>query len=171
MLHCSHWGFDIPASSGTISPSGLMAGTPRGITTMICKILGWWSSFQLAGRGSGLRRGQPGRGWGHQHKAQGRGWMTRTVGRVAEPCPAGSGKRPGPEPCGPEPCGPPRRVAAGGAGAARGCGALPAAGAAIVCLQSRCFRQNQKHQLGKSSSQKILRLQNRSSKTPKRESV
>lgn len=67
--------------------------------------------------------------------------------------------------------GPPRRVAAGGAGVVRGCGALPAAGAAIVCLQSRCFRQNQKHQLGKSSSQKILRLQNRSSKTPKRESV
>lgn len=56
-------------------------------------------------------------------------------------------------------------------GGCRGCGALPAAGAAIVCLQSRCFRQNQKHQLGKSSSQKILRLQNRSSKTPKRESV
>lgn len=112
--------------------------------------------------------------------------MAKLMGQVAEPCPMGAGKGhqwrqvgmdqrqplpPQEASSGPHPLAPTQRVAADGAGAARGCGALPAAGAAIVCLQSRCFRQNQKHQLGKSSSQKILCLQNRSSKTPKRESV
>lgn len=46
---------------------------PKGHHHLICKILGWWNSFQLVGRGSGLSRGQPGTGWGHQHKPQGPG--------------------------------------------------------------------------------------------------
>lgn len=62
---CSHWGFDSPASSGTISPSGLTAKTPLAPQG---KIVEWWSSFQMMGRDSELSRGQQSRGWGHQHK-------------------------------------------------------------------------------------------------------
>lgn len=161
---------------------------PKGHHHPVCKILGWWTSSQLAGRGSGMSRGQPEGRWQRWHEPRGAGWVATLMVWVAEPRPTGAGKGHKRRQVGMDQpaaaaawgsvirtpslvCVPPRRVAAGGAGAARGCGALPAAGAAIVCLQSRCFRQNQKHQLGKSSSQKILRLQNRSSKTPKRESV
>lgn len=195
--HCtqgcsSRRGFAILASSGTlgtISPPGLRAEAPlgpQGASPPGLQDFGVAEQFPDGGKGLGAEPGQRSLGMGRSAQASesrldGRadGPGSRAVARgrgegAAEETgrdgPAGSRCCPGKRRPDPVPR-PPRRVAAGRAGAARGCGALPAAGAAIVCLQSRCFRQNQKHQLGKSSSQKILRLQNRSSKTPKRESV